>query len=497
MRNSRITTSVVVTSRSHNERGISTLFVAMSLLGILTVVTLFAATYGVYEQRVSGNEYRYKLAFQAAEAGLNQGAEFIKLNRNVLTSMTGSGWRVPGAERWQRCTETKPTTMLADPCLAEPDAARRANMYRYVGTDNTGVLPLASVLPNSTQTFTTVGGAASFAATYEVYASLCMLDGLTPPSCVQVPPTTENRYYVSIASRGQLSGESATAVVKSTFGNYNSFPGEPAAPLVAASALGLGNAQIVPNPNGGGTGVPLSVWSAGDSVVSSGGSFSSCHFGEWLANYGNPAPSSTDVLNGVCASCSCNGLCPGFGLLSGAATGCSGTTRTEAEDILDVDNHAGTNRDSKYFPDDLFEYTFGVRSADAEAYLTQNAQQITACSSLTAASSGMYWYTPTSDCSLGNVGSIDNPVILVSNGKITLNSNSTIFGLLYVRSTVTGDVFKATGTPQVYGAVLLEGNATVAGSPQIIFNSKVFSNLSNNTAILAPVSNSWSDDVSL
>jgi Tfp pilus assembly protein PilX len=479
------------------QAGLTTLFVALALLAILTVVTVFAANYGLYEQQTAANEYRYKLAFQAAEAGLNQGAEFVKINRSRLNAEDSSGWFDPAAVRWQPCTDPKPGTMAIDPCLSEPDAARRATLYRYVGTDNTGILPLTSVLPSSAQTFTTVGGSAAFSATYQVYATLCRLDDkLTPPMC-STGTVESNRYYITVASRGQLTDESSDAMVKATFGNYSSFPGAPAAPLVAASAVGLGNAQIVPNPNGGGSGVPLSIWSAGNSTISSGGSFSSCHLGEWLANYGNPAPSATNVADGVCESCSCNGMCPGFGLISGAATGCSGTTRTEGEDVLDVDGHAGTNRDSKWFPPDLFEYTFGIPSASAVSYLTTNARQITDCSTLDTASSGMYWFTPTTTCTMGSVGTLAEPVIVVSNGKIVVNANSQIFGMLYVRSTAgTGDVFKVSGNPQIYGAVLLEGNASISGAPQIIFNSKVFSNLEDPTSVLAPVAGSWSDDVS-
>lgn len=481
------------------QRGVATLMIALVLLAILTIITIFAANYGVLEQRTSGNEYRYKLAFQAAEAGLNQSIEYIKVNTRPMLSSASGGWFFPGAERWQPCSTPKPATMLLDPCEAEPDPARQASMYRYVGSTD-GVLPLTSTLPGDVQTFTTTGSA--FPTTYRTYATLCRLDVSGALPICSLSPTTEGTFYVTLVARGQLTDENTVATVKQSYGTFRLLGAAPAAPLIAAgTATGLGNAQIVPNPDAGGFSIPVSVWSSGNATVD-GASFASCNLGEWLANSGTPAPTAQDLLNGVCASCTCNSLCPSYGLLSGNAKFCPiAKDKLEGEDILDVDLNLSDAspklRDSKYFPPDLFAYIFGVPSSGAEAYLTSNATHPTDCSTLNATSSGLYWHDNSTACKLGtSVGTIDDPVVLVSNSAVEIPANGQFFGIIYVRSVAgSGDLLKATGTPQVYGSVILEGSASMAGSPTLVYNKTVLQNIFNSPKFLryGPIPGSWSD----
>src|SRR6185436_18839916 len=66
-----------------HQRGMTTMLVAILLLGILTVTTLFALSIGVFEQRTATNDNRARLVHAAAEAGLNQGIEFFKRNKSL------------------------------------------------------------------------------------------------------------------------------------------------------------------------------------------------------------------------------------------------------------------------------------------------------------------------------------------------------------------------------------------------------------------------------
>lgn len=482
------------------QRGVSTLLIAILLLAIVTVITVFAVRYGVYEQRTAANEYRYKIAFQVAEAGLNQSMEFVKTRTNVMLSSAPGGWFDTAAPQWAPCSNALPAGMAVDPCLAEPDAGRRANMFRYVGTGN-GILPVAAVVPTFGATAGTneVGG---FPAAYASYATLCRLDRTVPtnPQCT-LAPDPGDAFYVTLVSRGTLADENAAATVKQSYGTFRLLGNSPAAPLIAAAATGLGNAQIIPNPNGGGFGIPVSVWSKGNADVSSGASFATCQLGEWLDNPGNPAPSAQDLRNGVCLSCSCNGLCPGYGLISGNANSCGAGT-IEGEDILDVDSNFSDAvpklRDSKYYPDDLFLYTFNIPKDQATDYLSANATEIKNCGSLTAASSGLYWYTGGGDCAIDTVGTVEAPVVLVSDKPVKLNANGVFFGIIYVRDVSgTNELLKASGTPHVYGAVLLEGNAKMSGTPTIVYNEAVLNNVRNSPDFLryGPVPGSWSDTV--
>jgi hypothetical protein len=193
--------------------------------------------------------------------------------------------------------------------------------------------------------------------------------------------------------------------------------------------------------------------------------------------------------------------------------GGGGATRVEGMDILDVegttpDVNVDRALDSKYFPDDLFLYVFGIPKTSAESYLTANATIITDCSTLTAASSGLYWYNGTTDCtisgtgpgSLKAAGSLAAPVVLVSDRKVVLSANLTFFGIIFVRDKyypTASELLDASGTPQVYGSVILEGSATIHGSPGIIYNKAVLQNIFNSPKFIryGAIPGSWSDTV--
>jgi hypothetical protein len=492
--------NAIRTSPPSRQRGVSTLLFAMLFLAILTVVTLFAARVGLSEQRTSGNEYRHKMAFQVAEAGLSQSIEYLKGKTDVLVSTVENGWLFDGDPHWVPCLPAPPAGTF-NPCDQLPPEVV-AGSYRYQGPeagDKTGRLPVVSPA-GTTQN---VGG---FDASFDSYATLCRLDLSTATPQCSLSPSKEGTFYLTIVSVGKLADENASAVVKQSFGTFRLFGRGPDAPLIASGTVGaLGNSQLVPNPDAGGFGVPVSVWTKGAATIDQ-ASFATCQLGEWMANYGTPAPSAADVVNGVCASCTCNGLCPGSGLLSGNAKSCpTAKDKLEGEDILDVDSHVSDAspklRDSQYFPDDLFAYVFGVPSSSADSYLTNNAEVVASCSTLTTADTGLHWYKGT-DCSLGasNVGSLQKPVVLVSDGPVKLNANQQFFGIVFVRSKAgPGDLFTANGGGQVYGSVILEGSGSLKGNPTLVYNKAVLQNILNSPAFVryGPIPGSWSDTIQL
>lgn len=498
------------------QQGVSTLLIAMLLLAILTIITLFAARYGLNEQRTAGNEYRYKMAFHVAETGLQQSMEYIKLNTVKMLSRASGGWLYPNAMQWQPCT-VLPTTVTPDPCLAEPDPGRRKGMYRYLGNSN-GVLPVAAMMPKLDMV-AVADKVGEFDALYQSYATLCQLDMSIPaaPQC-SLAPTTRGDFYVTVVSRGTLSGENSVATVKQSFGTFRLLGRAPDAPLIAASSSALGNTQIVPNPDAGGVGVPVSIWSKGDARIggndtgctnTGGASFATCQLGEWLDS---GSPTVEDRANGICLDCTCNSLCPGYGLLSGKANAsCSGGAGPfEGEDILDNDgtptcsdaNPKVQNVRADDFPRSLFAYLFpvscdqeySVNCPKAQKYLVDNATALGGCSSLNAASGGLYWNTGTCSMTQAQIGSLERPVVLVSDTAVSLASNTRFYGIIFVRS---GMGFGAAGGGQVYGSVILEGDAAISGGPTIVYNKAVLLNVSNNQDFVryGPIAGSWSDSL--
>jgi hypothetical protein len=92
------------------------------------------------------------------------------------------------------------------------------------------------------------------------------------------------------------------------------------------------------------------------------------------------------------------------------------------------------------------------------------------CSSLDTSSSGLYYVTGNSCSFGGDVGSPDNPVVVVTNGAATVTGNFNFFGMLFVRSTTgaTGD-FTGHGNVNVFGSVVSEGDVNINGGLSIVY----------------------------
>jgi Tfp pilus assembly protein PilX len=63
---------------SRYQAGVMTTFTGVLILVLLTLMMFFAIRVGVFEQRVSSNEMRQKLAFHAAESGIHHAKEFFR-----------------------------------------------------------------------------------------------------------------------------------------------------------------------------------------------------------------------------------------------------------------------------------------------------------------------------------------------------------------------------------------------------------------------------------
>jgi Tfp pilus assembly protein PilX len=593
------------------QRGIGTLLVAIVLLGIVTVLTLFAMSSGVYEQHAASGETRYKLANETAQAGLDQGLEFMKaMSANIATAAGGAGGLVgwlPTAStktdgKWQYCgSGLSGTSSSWSPCdTIEPgvttSTTRSTYMYYTGGTANTAssltmadnsgnLMFLDSTGTAGKQSLTTMG---AFSVDYEVKALLCLIDANNANKChtqswassssnwpsvgrpYKDPATGLGPFAVTLVSQSRLVAanagtdtENAQAVLKASTATYRIIGQPPDVPLVASSSVtGLGNAEIVTNPNGGGTGIPLSIWTDGCIHVTasdpcggnSNASFATCQPDEFFLTGGTNAGTCSTISTGApcnyqgsttCAGggsgCSCskianivgNNKSP-YGL--GALSGHYGTNSVAGPDLLGV-GVGGILPDTQFFPlsplnnppdkydNSLFEYVFGTHVADSSSnlldadgngtddatdFLQQNFTAISSCAGLNINSQG-FMYTPKGTaCSLpgSQIGTPNYPVTLVTQGDTTLGSQTRFFGIIFVRceatagqslkpssGTCNGYNVKASGGPQLYGAMIIEGSPTITGSPQLIYDANVLSNLLNgpNNQRLGVLPGSWSD----
>jgi hypothetical protein len=404
------------------QRGAVTLLVALVVLVVLTVIILASTNVALFEQKTATNENRQRLADQAAKYALQLGGEFFKANIVQIGSGELGGWLAPSTRRWLRCsnvagyadnTMAKLADGSAHPCMAEPDPVRRAQLYYYSFNDaltaDDTIVPYQSLVP-AAQRLTTVGGGADFAYSATVRALLCRLDtslvdalGEPKPACMAAPAATSmNRVALTLVSSATIPSENAAAQAKETWASFISNISTTTVPLVASGSVnGVGNVEIVADPNGAGPGLPVSVWSAADADVDKTGggsaaSVSSCQLGEFLNKPyrdHNEPPTPESELKTTCATDNNACGCPaaqlgGTDFLSGKVPG-GGAANACCEniDILDVDGGKGSPKpipDIRFFPgagrdhavgdapntvasnasaladDSLFEWVFGV-----------------------------------------------------------------------------------------------------------------------------------------
>jgi hypothetical protein len=490
----------------HSRQDGAALLVAVVLLALASVILLLGLNVGVFESRSTGNDLRAKMVNQVAEAGLSQGFEFL-IRQHADWIEDDSKWELCGA------SDTK------FPCGAVP-AAVRGTMYRYKGAagsivdvdDNLDayMLPLNGKLATTGQGYTVA---------YGVAPVICRVAkpvaGDTSIKCSTDPVTTSKQRIGTFISVARIPGESARATVTQTVGSYSLLANGPnVPPILASGSVDLtGTLQIVTNPNAGGTGVPVSIWTRKDVVKH--GTPNTCFADEFFRygnKHGSAAWTGTTTKTVVCDDCECAGD-------KSLSFDKSGNAVDEGIDILDIDgNTTSPSRTGEVnldvrpefneFPCDLFEYIFSVKtwldntnpkdyfcetrvaksafSPDwngalsvnlypDEAFLYANAAHIipvttdttvmnilagsgktVAAGYLNANASGIVWCQ--TGCNIGSnqvVGSPDHPVLLVIDGSARIQGR--VFGLVFLRNNTNGPADPDTG-----GAAVLDMNAGAA-----------------------------------
>jgi hypothetical protein len=496
----------------HSRQDGAVLLVAIVLLALAGIIGLLALNVGVFESRSTGNDLRAKMVNQVAEAGLSQGFEFL-IRQHADWIDDDTKWELCGA------TDTK------FPCGAVP-AAVRGTMYRYKGaagsiTDVDDNLD-AYMLPLNGKLATVGQG---YAVAYGVAPVICRVAkpvvGDTSIKCSTDTATASKQRIGTFVSVARIPGESARATLTQTVGRYSILANGPnVPPILASGSVDLtGTLQIVTNPNAGGTGVPVSIWTRKD--VAKHGTPNTCFADEFFRygnKHGDAAWAGTTIKTVICDTCECSGD-------KSLSFDKAGNAVDEGIDILDIDGNTTSpsragevNLDVRpqlnEFPCDLFEYIFSVKTwvdntspADYfcetrvarsaftpdwngalsanlypdEAFLYANAAHVILDPTDTAtinffagaknaagtdvydpafalnqSASGIIWCKP--GCNIGSnqvVGSPDHPVLLVIDGSARIQGR--VFGLIFLRNNTNGPADPATG-----GAAVLDMNAGAA-----------------------------------
>ena len=265
---------------------------------------------------------------------------------------------------------------------------------------------------------------------------------------------------LTLTSTGTSPDGLATVNMSEQAIQYSLLANAPDAPLIVAGGLAVGgNFEVTANPNGGGTGVPLSIWT--DQAV--------------------------DLNNGSGTTC---------GLYEYNQGNCSTEPYSEAgfKGLDIVDNDPG-------FPDDLMEYLFNVPD-DNWADLRADATEILAdCTTLSAASVGLIWVD--GDCTINAgtvIGTPTSPVILiVTDGDIKMNGGALLHGILFSfrKPGVVADFeIDMAGGAHVLGVVASNhpvGHAN--GTYNAVYDASVLTAIEQHDAFIrvARVPGSWRD----
>ena len=175
-------------------------------------------------------------------------------------------------------------------------------------------------------------------------------------------------------------------------------------------------------------------------------------------------------------------------------------------DIQDPENFANTltglldSSDPVDFPDDLFEYIFGVAEADKDEVLLDGVL-LEDCSDLHTRPSGFYRLDQ-DDCDInGVVGSSAEPMLLVvDRGDVSLASNSEFYGMIFMTGPDHRLLEGTTSTdtavrPTIHGSVLSTAATHVGKQINLVYDGDVIRRSGFTAGMFTRLPGSWSDEV--
>ncbi|MEJ8567618.1 hypothetical protein [Elongatibacter sediminis] len=473
------------------QTGMMTTFTAVLILLLLTLMVFFALRVGVFDQRISSNDLRQKRAFHAAESAIQHAKEYFLANSVLVASSVtdllpngADGWLSTGAERWQPCSGAGLNLSSGSgshPCFGEPNPDRRSDLYYYSFANSTEVpVDTETLLPGTTEQAS-------------VQALLCVLDidydAVTPVQGCSTDTTVVDgdHFMITLLGRGESDCDGTTcraeALVREQVSNFGGTAGgqAPSVPLVTKSTFPpSGTAEIVPNPNSGGVGVPISVWmnantscNADGSIIDpSSGSWATCEMHEW---YGVDQMPDDYACPG---NCSCS--------QSESISYTHGTSDTLGIDLVQDEN----------FPCDLFKFYFGVPRTNYEI-VKGFSQVLSDCSTLGPNSNGIYWISG-AECRVNSnttVGSPDAPVLLISAATETrFNGGAQVYGVVYISDTEKSNAtLYSNGNNTIYGQVIVDATlGSYQGTFQVVYNENTIGDATGGGG-LGNVIGGWAD----
>lgn len=416
-------------SRRQEQRGAATLVVVMVLFFIIAMMAAYANRNLVFEQRISSNYYRSGLAAETAEAGLEW----------AIARLNGG---------------------LIDTACVDDASAASSFRERYLDIDNSRAIttdlnrstPIAACIVTAEQglkcTCRVDGETKGLSAPTSTLFQPMFGIALTPvsrPGVVRATVTacTDTLSSCSSSSSAAVAAGFATATATVDLALLSALKVPPASPLIVRSSTDLGSA---------GLGLHNAEPSVSGLLLQTGGSLS----GSTARSTSLPGSPVKDAL-------------------IANDTSLSGTT-----------------------PDQLFSKFFGMLPA---TYREQPATRRISCSDDCSATvqqayaqgGRLIWVDgPLNLRSNLEIGSAEDPLIIVCAGALTMEGPMRLGGLVYARGDASWTNSSAMPA-SLTGAMIVEGAFSAAGTVDIIYRADVLSALSNQRGSFVRVPGSWTD----
>jgi hypothetical protein len=462
------------THLNNKQSGAAVLVVSMILLLAVSLIVIFASKTSVMDLKMAGNDYRSKEAFSAAETGLDTAIMYAD-----RTTYDGD---------LEDCDDAQFTAKFPCNLIVGTTVSLHDWQAYAVGTMVTGYN----------------------AATASIYSEY------TSPFNAGILEDNENG-RVFFVGQGQSVDGTGSAVVSQTAAIASVLNNGPVPPIVSPFIDVGGNMTIVANPHGLANSkesgsedaeIYFSAWT--ETTPASAGSVQTCKPGFYQDNSAIQCigPTIADELGNLPTwnQCACRA----------DVTANDGSAESQITTNQMLSENGFLNRDIVVGPatvsprsppfDDVYDYIFNISRAQMKNTI---AKQIPDCTSLGAASTGVFWSLGDCDINGGTVGSRDAPVIIIVEGDIKFNGGPNIWGLIVGIDPTTIDPdtdpldpctnptgIQITGTAYMHGAMASDCDLDLgAGTYNAIYDEAVFNAFGSSSEfnMLVPIEASWVD----
>ena len=450
---------------SQGQRGAAALIVVMLLFFIISLVAAYTSRNLIFEQRTATNQYRSTQAMEAAEAGVEWAIAQLNAGRvnnscAASTTLTDETFRqryltinsASGSVSRRNPVSPGDATSVTPRCVFDGSGGGAAWNCRCPQAD---AIPATLASPTGTGTNVPPAFVVRFAplATTPPRPDLIQLDS---NSCTRLGADCLN-FNTSRGATGD--GVASVRVTLALRGALNRVP--------AAALTVMGGMASVPS------GVVLAI--TNEDVASNG----------ITVHAAGSVPSLGLTLSSAPGSAGASSIVSGDATLLPAAQTGSGFSATDLRFANFFGMRPDTYRSQPGMP--TLDCSAGCNAGAVEDVMKLNRGR----SIWLTGSNG----TVTIDADLGTA---DQPAMLIVDGNLSLGSGATVRGLIYHRAKLDGSntTWNVSGTGTVQGAVVVEGGLTLAGSaatPALVYNPAVLKALRVSTGTFVRVPGSWRD----